>query len=143
MPTALVVAALVVARRMGVRPPVAFWASLAMVASIVAQPLLVSPAVLSNNETRLAALGVLPLVAALALLLERIGPGLRERLRGWDLAGIGVVLAIGSLHHHNTVVGPTSASQIAPLQLVAGALAGWLLVRAATRQAPPAAAGGA
>ena len=143
MPAALVVAALVVARRMGVRPPVAFWASLAMAASIVAQPLLVSPAVLSNNETRLAALGVLPLVAALALLLERIGPRLRERLQGRDLAGIGVVLAIGSLHHLYTVVGPTSASQIAPLQLVAGALAGWLLVRAATRQAPPAAAGGA
>jgi hypothetical protein len=143
MPTALVVAALVVARRMGVRPPVAFWASLAMAASIVAQPLLVSPAVLANNETRLAALGVLPLVAALALLLERIGPRLRERLQGRDLAGIGVVLAIGSLHHLYTVVGPTSASQIAPLQLVAGALAGWLLVRAATRQAPPAVAGGA
>jgi hypothetical protein len=40
---------------------------------------------------------------------------------------------VGSLHHLYTVVGPASAAQIAPLQLVAGAVAGWLLVRAAIR----------
>jgi len=133
MPVLLVVAALLVARRAGVRPPFAFWASLAMAAAIVVQPLLVSPAVLAGNETRLAALGVLPVIVALALLLARMD--VLRRVRAVDAAAVGVVLSIGSLHHLYTVVGPTSASQIAPLQVVAGGLAGWLLVRAAGRSA--------
>jgi hypothetical protein len=130
---ALIAAGLVLARRRGARPPFAFWGCLALSASIVVQPLLVSPDVLFGNETRLTALGLLPLAVALAFLLERLAPD--DALAPRDAALIGGVLAIASAHHLYTVVGPASAGQIAPLQLVAGAAAAWLLVRAAGRRA--------
>jgi hypothetical protein len=132
---ALIAAVLVIARRRGVRPPFPFWGCLALSASIIAQPLLVSPDVLFGNETRLTALGLLPLAAAPAFVLERLRPDLETALRPRDVLLIVGVLAVASLHHLYTVVGPTSPSQIAPIQLVAGALAAWLLVRAA-RLAP-------
>jgi hypothetical protein len=113
--------------------PFEFWAALALAASIVVQPLLVSPAVLADNETRLAALALLPLAVALGLLIERVGPRLDLRSPSREAPLIVGVLAVASLHHLYTVVGPTRSAQMVPLELIGGAVAGWLLVRSLRR----------
>jgi hypothetical protein len=117
------------------------WGALAIGAAIVVQPLLVSPAVLADNETRLAALSLVPLAVALSLTLERLGA---NRLTWRDAGVVAAVLAIGSLHHLYTVVGPSSAPQMPVLELAAGVAAGYVVVRAFRRRSVvPAARGGA
>lgn len=110
----------------GLRPrdlPLQLWLCLLLSASIVIQPVLINPDFpgFSSNEQRLAGLGLLPLCVALAMALIEAD---RRRLivpsptLVW--AGLGV-LAITSLHHIFTVVGPSDVKQFAAIQ-IAGAL---------------------
>ena len=68
------------------RPPVEFWCAVLIGASIIAQPLIISPHFpgFEANEQRLSALGLLPLCVALAYLLRDAEPSLRTA-PGWAL----------------------------------------------------------
>ena len=66
------------------RPPAEFWCAVLIGASIIAQPLIISPHFpgFEANEQRLSALGLLPLCVALAYLLRDAGASLGTRLAG-------------------------------------------------------------
>jgi hypothetical protein len=141
--SALAVALLVGARRADPHwwPPVSFWAALVIAAAVDAQPLLITPEFpgFKGNEPRLSALGLAAFVTALAVLLADV-----ERRRGpltarRSLFVVAAAVAVGSLHHLYTVVGPRSAGQFAALELLAGAVAGLALAAAVRAPRHPAA----
>lgn len=117
---ALLVVALVALRERIRALPVEFWGPLAIGLLIAVQPLVFSAQYAAKNETRLAVLGLGPLVCALAVLLSELERRGRE-LRGWALAAVLAVLAVDSLHHIYTVVGTSSARQTVALQIVCAA----------------------
>ncbi|HEV3001839.1 MAG TPA: hypothetical protein VGW75_13950, partial [Solirubrobacteraceae bacterium] len=102
------------------RVPAAAWWLLLVAAAVVVQPLAVDPAFpgFESNEQRLASLGLLPLAAACALLAERAE---LDRVPGWTLAAGAALLAVGSLHHNLTRVGPEGDGQFFALQFLAAA----------------------
>jgi hypothetical protein len=111
------------------------WLCLALWASIVAQPLVITPAYpgFSSNEQRLAGLGLLPLWVAVAI-------ALRDALRAGTLAFdrtpavvAGIALAVASLSHVYSSVGPTSLAQFVLLQVAAAALLAGAVLLAAAR----------
>lgn len=102
--------------------------SLVVGAALVAQPLMIDPAWtgFAHNEQRLAALALLPLSCAVADLL-----GLAHRSdmpRSRILIAVGL-LAIGSLHHEFSVVGPTSLGMFLVIQFVVAVAVCWLVLR--------------
>ncbi|OBA82414.1 hypothetical protein A5642_27340 [Mycolicibacterium mucogenicum] len=104
------------------------WGSLVVAASLVVQPLMIDPAWtgFAHNEQRLAALALLPLSCAAADLL-----GLAHRSdmpRSRILITVGL-LAIGSLHHEFSVVGPTSLGTFLAIQFVVAVAACWLVLQ--------------
>jgi hypothetical protein len=116
--------------------PAELWLCLLLSASIVIQPVVIDPDFpgFSSNEQRLAALGLLPLCVALAIALieaERRRLIVPSPALVW--AGLGV-LAVASLHHIFTIVGPSDVKQFAAIQ-VTGALliaAGLIYARVST-----------
>jgi hypothetical protein len=120
------------------RAKAAAYACLAVGASIVIQPVLLNPKWASYNETRLAVLGVVPLIVALALMLREL-----ERARAGSLsprvaATVVGLLALGSLHHIYTVIGGSNKAETLVLQ---GAVAVALFAIAFRFSRPRAAAG--
>jgi hypothetical protein len=105
------------------RIPAAILACLAFALAIIAQPAVMNPAWASYNENRLSVMGLIPLVAALGLVLAQI-----ERTRTRDLsvpaaAAMVGLLALGSFHHITTVIGTANKNQTLVLEvLVAVAL---------------------
>ena len=105
-----------------------FWGALAVGATIVAQTLLLSPDPYrddygSSNEPRLAVLGLVPLVVALAV--ARIEPGRSRVVRGAPLpaaCALAALLLIGTLHHQYTVVSTGSTNGTTAVQLLVAAL---------------------
>ncbi|MCS6815159.1 MAG: hypothetical protein NZ772_16515 [Cyanobacteria bacterium] len=91
-------------------------ACLLMTVGVIAQPFIAGPAITGQNATRLAALGLLPMITALALalqhyhLLTTATPPLRH-----ILLGVGVV--IGSLHHLYTTPALPNAASFAAVQI--------------------------
>ncbi|MGH2926035.1 MAG: hypothetical protein ACRDK1_08700 [Solirubrobacterales bacterium] len=105
------------------RPPAEFWCAILIGASIIAQPLIISPHFpgFEANEQRLSALGLLPLCVGLAYLLRDAGSSLR-RAPAWALVlGAGALLA-ASLHDRFTVIGPSGNGQFIALELIAAAV---------------------
>ena len=132
VPLALLAAVLWLARVPPRRLPPLFWLGLAAWALVVAQPLGLSPEYAADNETRLSAIGLVPLLLALAAVAPAVG------LRAWQAAGAAALLALASLHHLYATVGPGSAGQFVALETaVAAVLAAGLVV--AARQQPAAA----
>ncbi len=91
-----------------------------MTAGVVAQPFLAGPDITGQNATRLATLGLLPLVTALALALQRHRPWnhlstLAPASPSHLLLCGGIV--IGSLHHLYTTPALPNAASFAALQL--------------------------
>jgi hypothetical protein len=108
------------------RPPVEFWCAVLIAASIIVQPLIISPHFpgFEANEQRLSALGLFPLCVALAYLLRSAEPSLRE-VPGWASAAGGVALLAASLHDRFTTIGPHTNGQFVAVELLAaGVLAG-------------------
>ncbi|MBI3542773.1 MAG: hypothetical protein HY075_05800 [Deltaproteobacteria bacterium] len=102
-------------------------ACLLMAAGITAQPLLGGPIITGRNASRLSALGLAFVFTALAATLEKTkalpesGPAGSAR-RSLFAAAI-LLLAVSSLHHLYSVVGPPGAAWFAAIQLgVAAAL---------------------
>jgi hypothetical protein len=132
VPLALLAVALWLARVPPRRLPPVFWFSLAAWALVVVQPLGLSPEYAADNETRLSAIGLVPLLVALASVAPAV------RLRAWQAAGAAALLVLASLHHLYATVGPGSAGQFVALEtVVAAALAVGLA--GAARQQPAAA----
>jgi hypothetical protein len=96
-------------------------------AAVVCQPLGIGPAFpgFSGNEPRLSALGLIPLVLSVGVLLVRGWPDDWGRGRGLALT---VVVVAASLHHLYTVVGPADVAQFMVVQVVAAAAAVLLLL---------------
>lgn len=90
-------------------------------AAVVGQPLVIGPSFpgFAGNEPRLSALGFLPLVLCLAAAFRSSG----LVLPAWRGATLIALVAVASLHHVYTSVGPTDASAFLGLQLVASVLA--------------------
>jgi hypothetical protein len=111
------------------RPPVEFWCALGIGASIVVQPLVISPHFpgFEANEQRLAALGLFPLCVALAYLLRDASP---RATPAWALGAGAAAMLAASLHERFTVVGPQSDGQFAALELLAAAVLGTTLALA-------------
>lgn len=109
------------------------WLALAMWAAIVVQPLLISPDFpgFAFNEQRLAGLGLLPFVLAVVLALDvAVTRGLLGVRRTGSAIAAGV-LAIASLSHIFTWIGPSNLAQFLALQLAAAAVLFGLVVVAA------------
>ena len=104
--------------------PLRLWLSLLLSAAIVVQPVVINPNFpgFSNNEQRLAGLGLLPLCVALAIALIEAD---RRRLivpSPQLFAGGMAVLVLSSLHHIFTVVGPSDVKEYAAIQILCGLL---------------------
>jgi hypothetical protein len=110
------------------RPPVEFWCAVLIGASIIAQPLIISPHFpgFEANEQRLSALGLLPLCVALAYVLREAGGSLRAA-PAWSLITGGGALLAASLHDKFTVIGPRTNGEFVALELVAAAVLGCTL----------------
>jgi hypothetical protein len=108
-----------------VRPPVEFWCALLIAASIIVQPLVISPHFpgFEANEQRLTALGLFPLCVGLAYLLRDATTSSRTAPVWALVAGAGA-LGAASLHDKFTVVGPQGNGQFIALQLLAAAVLG-------------------
>jgi hypothetical protein len=116
------------------------WLCLALWASIVVQPLAITPEFpgLSSNEQRLAGLGLLPLWMAVAIVVRdayRLGALRPSRL---ELGIAAVAVAVGSLSHVDTKIGPADLGQFVALQLLAAAaLAGIVVAGGRAEPRPP------
>ncbi len=103
------------------RPPVEFWCAILIGASIIVQPLIISPHFpgFEANEQRLTTLGLFPLCVALAYLLRELGP---RDVPAWALITGAAALMAASLHDKFTVIGPHSNGQFVALELLAAAV---------------------
>jgi hypothetical protein len=108
-----------------IRPPVEFWCAVLIGASIIVQPLVISPHFpgFEANEQRLTALGLFPLCVGLAYLLRDAATSLRTA-PAWALGTGAAALLAASLHDKFTVVGPHSNGQFVALELLAAAVLG-------------------
>jgi hypothetical protein len=108
-----------------VRPPTEFWCATLIAASIIVQPLIISPHFpgFEANEQRLTALGLFPLCVALAYLLRDAQEWLRT-VPTWAPAAGGAALLAASLHDKFTIFGPHTNGQFVALELLAAAVLG-------------------
>jgi hypothetical protein len=108
------------------RVPLASWACLALCVAIIAQPAVTDPRFpgFAFNEQRLAALGLLPLVYGIAVLL---GQTRRRRPGPWLPLLLVGILSLESLHHEFSWFGPQSLAQFLAVQLAAATAVAALL----------------
>lgn len=128
----LLAAALWTSRTPMRRLPPAFWLGMAAWALVAAQPLGLSPEYAADNQTRLSAIGLVPLLVALAAVPARLA------LRPWQVAAAAVLLVAASLHHLYATVGPGSAAEFVALEAAVAALLAGLVLTARRRAALPA-----
>lgn len=102
------------------------WAGLVMCLAIAAQPAITDPGFpgFAFNEQRLAALALLPLAYGIAILLQQTESG-----RAWVPPLLVVILAVGSLHHEFSSIGPQSLAQFLAVQVGTAVAVGALLRR--------------
>jgi hypothetical protein len=123
VPAAVLLGALVTGRSRDrrARLPFEFYASLAIAAAVIVQPLGVSPAFpgFAHNEQRLVGIGLLPLAVAAAIALQ-CRTVARERLQDrFTFSLVLGALLVGSLHHIFTRIGPLDLEGFVALQLLA------------------------
>ncbi len=127
VPAAVILAVLVAGRLRNqptVRLPFEFYASLAIAAAVIVQPIGVSPSFpgFAHNEQRLVGIGLLPVAVAGAVALRE---GQLQGVLDLSRPTVCVVLAamaLGSLHHIFTRIGPPSLSAFVALQILAAAV---------------------
>ncbi len=114
------------------RLPAEFWAAVLTGAMIAGQPLVFSPHFEGGNEVRLATLSLVAFVTATAIVLAQL-----ERhdaaVSAPAAVAIVAILAIGSLHHIYTWLGPSTASQTFALQIVTGVAVAYVVISGFTR----------
>ena len=125
--------------------PAATLACLGFGLAIIAQPAVMNPAWASYNENRLSVLGLIPLVAALGLMLAQLERSRAPLSVPVAAAAVGL-LALGSFHHISTVIGTANKGQTLVLEVIVAAALLLILPRAFPRTtarprvlAPPAA----
>jgi hypothetical protein len=133
MPAAVLMATLIVAKlrnRAAGGLPFEFYGCLAVAAAVIIQPLGVSPTFpgFAHNEQRLVGIGLLPLVLAAAVALRYAQMNGRLALGRQGLAIVIAFLAIGSLHHIYTVIGPPNLKDFVALELVAAGIVGAVIL---------------
>lgn len=118
----LVILSVVTVRQRGRGPQQrpCFWGLMALSAAIVIQPLGIGDTFpgFAYNEPRLSAMGLLPFVLALGGRLATI----RFRVPTGRGTVVAAAIALASLHHVYTTVGPKSLAQFLAIQLVAAAV---------------------
>src|SRR6185369_5322259 len=110
-------------------------AALCIAAAVALQTVLIGPQFpgLAGNEPRLAALALPAMAVALAYALRAAGLVTGVGASRWDARAFAIValLALGSLHHLYTVVGPSGQGQFVALELGSGvaaaAVLAWML----------------
>jgi hypothetical protein len=114
-------------------PPLDSYMCAIISAAIVGQPFVIGPAFpgFAGNEPRLSALGFLPLVLCLAAAFV----GLDQTLRSGPAMALLLLVALASLHHIYTWIGPANATQFLAIQASAAGLA-FILVLLSMRSAP-------
>jgi hypothetical protein len=105
------------------------YACLAFGAAIVIQPAVLNPAWAADNETRLAVLGLVPLVVALALIMRELELARASPLPARVAIALVALLALGSLHHINSQIGPANKVETLVLQVVIAATLGIIILR--------------
>lgn len=96
-------------------------ACLLMTAGVIAQPFIAGPAITGQNATRLAALGLLPTITALALVLHHYHL-LTSTTSSMCQILVGASVVVGSLHHLYTTPALPNAASFAVVQLTIAAL---------------------
>lgn len=107
------------------------WASLLLAGAIVVQPLAISPEFpgFASNEQRTSALGLVPLVIALAFVFERLERSRRLRLTPAATVAVFTLLGLASLHHVFTIIGPANLAQFIVLQFGTMTLVGAIVLQ--------------
>lgn len=113
------------------RVPFQAWGSMLVAGSIVAQPAIIDPQWVGFmfNEQRLSCLALLPAAFAVAVFLERVNTDAVSRR---SLVIGAALLAVGSLHHLFSSVGPQGLAQFILIQIVVAA--GLFVLVAANRK---------
>jgi hypothetical protein len=93
-----------------------------------------------GNEPRISALGLIPFVVALAVVLPAglDGPVVGRPRPRWLVPVLLALLAVASLHHIYTSVGPRSTGQFLAVQVVVAVVAAALVARRTVRTRRPA-----
>jgi hypothetical protein len=98
------------------------FACLAFGAAIIVQPVVLNPVWAANNENRLTALGLVPLIVAVGILIRELERTRGEAISKPTTAAVLGLLALGSFHHFYTWLRLASAGQTVALQLVVAAV---------------------
>jgi hypothetical protein len=106
---------------------------LAVGIAILVQPAVLNPAWAVYNETRLANLGLVPLVAALALMIHELEVARGRSLSSRVAVALVGLLAVASLNHVNSVVGPPSKAATVTLQAIIGVALAVIILRSTPR----------
>jgi hypothetical protein len=120
--TLMILGAVYARTRKLVTPPAFFWLLLVLVASIWAQPFLGGPAVTGGNIVRLCALGFVPLLTALAVLLSR--SRILSKASRSQLIILTLLIIAGSFHHLTSNVGSALHYGVAGFVIIHCVLAG-------------------
>jgi hypothetical protein len=131
----MLVALLVVHLHRRKSPPLAAPMTAFAAFAVVCQPLGIGPTFpgFAGNEPRLSALGLIPLVLCLGVLLNSIGPRRWKTAHVW---GLMLVVVVASLHHIYTAIGPATVGQFIVVQGAASAGAVLLLLTAERAESP-------
>ncbi len=116
----LLIAVLALRRHTRARLSIEFWGPLLVGAAVAVQPMIFSAQYAAANETRLAVLGLGPLVCALAVALRDL-ENHGNALPKWAAITITGILLLDSLHHLYTWFGTHDAHQTVALQVICAA----------------------
>jgi hypothetical protein len=136
IPGALLVAASAAGRL--TRLPAEAWGCLAIAASIVVQPLVISPDFpgFEANEPRLSALALVPLTVAVAIVIRELEERLGALRREAAILAV-ALLAAGSLRTVYTFVGPSSLAPFLAVQLAVAILVPLIVLAPRLARSPP------
>lgn len=104
------------------KPPLEFWAALAIAAGIASQPLMLNPIDVGQNQSRQAAIGLFAVITALGMLFRQSPSSTFSFRASWLMVFAGV--AVSSIHHLYTVIGWKSAAWFALAHILASIAAG-------------------
>lgn len=96
---------------------------LLMMGAVFAQPLLASPVVAGQNESRLSALGLVAVIFALAIMLKTMEPVFSKKFSMTHIV-LFFVMVLASFHHLYSVIGPNTAFRFALIQMACAMVAG-------------------
>lgn len=99
-------------------PTAAIFACLGFGLAIIAQPAVMNPAWASYNENRLSVMGLVPLAAALGLMIAKLERARARQLSVGAASAMVGLLLLGSFHHISTVIGTANKGQTLVLEVL-------------------------